>query len=693
MFQKPSRWWAAALCAFVLTACVDDQVGPNARNRYLPPPSLSVVATNAHYTLDGQFDDGTLLNVNHDSPNNDQLQLNRITQPFPFVNVAKSGMGTAVRIDVNTGVILGEFFTSPNGMGRDPSRTTVDQRGNVWVSNRAEAGLSGGFAKGSVTRIGLIIGGTRVNADGSPNPAGEYLAPPFGYSTCVDRDNDNLIRTSRGLGDVRPWTNTAGADSHGGVSTAQDECIINYVRVRATNTRTVAIDANNDLWTGGTNTTHEKVDGVTGNVIPGTVFNLFCGGYGGLIDRNNVLWSARFGNNLLRYDLNTASGTCLNTNHGDYGLGVDPNTGEIWHSTLSNGRIMKLSSSGSVLGTFAHGNSFAQGVAVDGSGNVWVAHSLLGPQNTVGHLRTDGTFVGNVLVGSGPTGVAVDANGKVWVTNYNSWTAQRINPNAGPIGGGGFPVGAVDLTVNLGPNAFPYNYSDMTGFVAIGSTSPQGSWTVVQDGGAAGTQWGKVTWNTESQGFVPPGGSITAEARTAETEAGLSSATFVPVGNGTNFTMTGRYIEVRVTLRAAPDGTSPVLSDVRIETAVIEVKGQMKPGSDPPSFSSKSKGSIPLAIYSTQRANGEAVDFDATTIDWSTVKVGPNGAPEIHGQIHIQDAAELGEPAGDTDLDAVLHVDFQAAGISCGQTTVTITGKTTSGDSFVATAAIRLTGC
>jgi streptogramin lyase len=96
----------------------------------------------------------------------------------------------------------------------------------------------------------------------------------------VDRDGDGLIKTSRGLGDIRPWTNAAGADTHGGVTTADDECIINYTRVTGTGTRTVAVDANNDVWVGGySNHAHEKLDGVTGQPVSGTQFNNGRGGY------------------------------------------------------------------------------------------------------------------------------------------------------------------------------------------------------------------------------------------------------------------------------------------------------------------------------------------------------------------------------------------------------------------------------
>jgi hypothetical protein len=525
----------------------------------------AVAGTNVLYTNDADFDSGTLQDVNHNAPNNNQLQLNRSQTFFPFVNVAASARGTMVRADVNTGAIVGEWASAPDGRGKDPSRTTVDRLGNTWLSNRAEA--EGG--NGSVTRIGVILGGTRSNADGSLNPAGDHLKPPFAYNTCADRNGDGLIATSRGLGDIRPWTNAGGADNNGGVSTAADECVINYTRVTGTNTRTVAVDASNDVWTGGSDTDHEKLSGATGQPVPGTQINFGCGGYGGLIDKAGTLWSARFGANLLRYVPGTGAGACLDTTHGDYGLGMDPNTGEIWHTTVTQGQVVKLSPAGAVLGTFPHGNQYAQGVAVDRSGNVWVAHSLLGGgQTTVGHLRTDGTFVGNVTLpgGSGPTGVAVDTNGKVWVTNVYTDNAMRIDPNAGPIGGGGFSTGAVDLTVDLGAGAGPYNYSDMTGSVLGEITAPQGTWTVVQDGGLAGTPWGKVTWNTEPQGSVPAGTSITVEARAADTEAGLASQAYAPVGNGAPFSMAGRFIQVRATLRASPSGVSPVLSDLRVQS-------------------------------------------------------------------------------------------------------------------------------
>ncbi|MFN6390615.1 MAG: T9SS type A sorting domain-containing protein [Bacteroidota bacterium] len=523
------------------------------------------------YTDNVDFDEGLLLSVNYNVPGT--LRLDQPGQPLPFVYIPCSARGTVVRINAETGEITGEFASAPDGRGKDPSRTTVDEFGNVWVSNRAENGIINGAAKGSVIRIGIVIGGTRANADGTPNPTGQYLKPPFLYNTCIDRNGDGLIKTSRGLGNILPWTNAGGVDTDGGVETAEDEAITVYTRVFATGARTVAVDANGDIWVGGSsNRFHEKLNGTTGEPISGTVFNTGTGGYGGLIDGNGFLWSAGApGNPILKYNTVTGASTNISGN-GNYGLGIDPNTGEIWSTDLEGNRVVKMTPSGAIIGSYPHGNFYAQGVGVDAFGNVWVAHSLIGPSTTIGHLRTDGTYVGNVQLGpqgSGPIGIGIDNNGKIWTASINGNTAQRIDPNAGPIGGGGFPIGAVDLTVNLGAGAGPYTYSDMTGFVAINATVPSGSWTVVRDGQVAGRKWGKITWNADT----PPQTGIRVEARASDNLLNLALTPFVEVQNGVEFCcagVTGRYVEIRTNLfRGISVNTTPVLYDLTIECCDI----------------------------------------------------------------------------------------------------------------------------
>jgi hypothetical protein len=307
--------------------------------------------------------------------------------------------------------------------------------------------------------------------------------------------------------------------------------------------------------------------------------------------------------------------------------------------------------------------------------NVWIANRNPG---TVTRLDNDGNFVKAIETGNTPTGVAVDADGKVWATNLGSDNTVRIDPHARPDG-----LGAVDLTVDLGPGASPYNYSDMTGAVVVGSTSPQGFWTVVQDSQTPGFEWGRIIWNTEPEGSEPPGTAIVVEARAADTEAGLGGQTFQSILNGDLFSMFGRYIEVRVTLKASPDGVSPVLSDIRIQPHVIYVNIDVKSSSDPNSINcANRKEVLTVAVLTTE-------DFDAMTVDHTTVSF--EGASEIHVN------RKTGEPLRhvedvdlDGDMDLVFHFRLRDTGLTCESTEAVLVGETYDGIPIEGTDSVRM---
>jgi len=522
------------------------------------------------YSSDADFDLGVLVNLNHNPPFNNQLQLNPFAEPFPFICVACSDRGTIVRIETNTGQVLGEYRTAPDGRGRNPSRTTVDLYGDVWCGNRAE----NSNGDGSVVKVGLVIGGLRGNKlpDGGfvADANGEYLQPPFNYSTAVDRDGDGLIRTSRGLGNILGWSNAGGADDGGGVSTALDEAILVYARTpSAAEVRHVSIDRENNLWVGGFPNYNPswflKLNGDTGAVMSSlnVAARFGCGGYGGLVDGNGVLWSASLNQRaLLRYDPATDTGGSIPLGRLTYGLGADTD-GNVWNANWTDNSIFKLNPAGVVFGGFpvGLGASGGRGVAITPTDNdVWVACSY---SNVVVRMDNNGVVRKHIGVGSHPTGVAVDRMGKVWVTNYNSSDVMRIDP-----AGGGDGLGVVDLTVPLGAGAGPYNYSDMTGAVAVGLTSQQGTWTVVYDAGIAGLDWGTVSWN----GVTPAGTAITVSVRAADTITGLSSTPFSGVGNGWPFNgsgIRGRYFETRTTLsRSVGVVETPVLQDLTIHAPI-----------------------------------------------------------------------------------------------------------------------------
>ena len=543
----------------------------------------SADAQSRTYSTNADFSEGTLLNVNFDAPGADQLQLNDVsdTSPLPFVNVPATLRGTIVRIDVNTGQVIGEYRTAPNGELRGPSRTTVDSRGNVWVGNRDFA--TGG--NGSVVKIGVIIGGTRVNANGTPNPAGDYLAPPYQYNTCVDRDGDGLIRTSSGLGDILDWPNIndTGLGANGLVQDALDECILIYKQVAGEEPRHLSVDASDDVWVGGypfATDSFEKLSGADGSSL--SSLQPMCGGHGGLVDGNGVVWSTSLiENSLLRFDPGTMGMMCIPAPR-SFGLGID-SQGNIWNTLFNADTIQKVSSAGVVQPGFPVTTGGAGGprsvTITPADDHVWVANSS---GSDVSRLDNAGNILKVISLGADgltPTGLSVDSNGKIWAICRDSRTAKRIDPN-----GDTDNLGIVDMTVGLGANADPTALTDMTGQVPLRVFANQGSWTVTYDSGSAGTQFGTIT--TTTQLFA--GTDIQVVVRAADSAADLGSTDFTTVQSAVGFTgIQGRFAEIRVDFnRDDPLGPAPVLFDLTIE-AVNVVKppgrpkfvGQRRPGS------------------------------------------------------------------------------------------------------------------
>ncbi|MDT8324003.1 MAG: hypothetical protein RRA94_07835, partial [Bacteroidota bacterium] len=369
------------------------------------------------WTLDADFDEGLMINVNHDVVS-DQLQLNHESALLPYVNVAASDRGTVIRIDANTGDILGEYRTTPEGLTHNPSRTTVDRAGNVWAGNRDQPRFPMN-GEGSVIKIGVVLGGTRCDRYGVPNPTGAYLKPPFLYSTAVDRDGDGLIRTSRGLGDINGWSGSS-------IDDAEDECILLYKNVPARNCRHISVDADNDVWVGGyslqnlTRSTMMKLDGQTAEILQ-LHEGLDCGGYGGLVSANGTIFSSSLNGGGGPLLMMTPAGvpTCL-SNVQAYGLAEDPD-GYIWSTTYQSARLYKLDAAGNVQPGFPIdlNGTLVRGLAVTpDDGHVWIACT---GTNTLERRDSDGNLVKEFALdvhttpGRFPTGVAVDYNGRVWV--------------------------------------------------------------------------------------------------------------------------------------------------------------------------------------------------------------------------------------------------------------------------------------
>jgi regulation of enolase protein 1 (concanavalin A-like superfamily) len=111
----------------------------------------------------------------------------------------------------------------------------------------------------------------------------------------------------------------------------------------------------------------------------------------------------------------------------------------------------------------------------------------------------------------------------------------------------------------------------------------------------------------------------------------------------------------------------------------ITVTIDIKPGIGPNAINPKSKAVIPLAVLGSS-------DFDAMLVAWSTVQFGNGEAPPVHYG-HVEDVN------GDGFSDMVFHFKTQAAGVVCGDTEASFSGRTFGGESITGTDSIRTVAC
>ncbi len=500
-----------------------------------------VSAQEITFSTDVELHSGTWSNIGIHDDGVASLRLNTYDVPHRYMNVATlhgagTSSGTIVRIDTDTGVVLGEYRTTPVGLASNPSRTSIDSQGNVWVGNRDILRID---EVCSVVKIGIVVGGQRCDQNGIDDPEGQYLRPPFLHCTAVDRDGDGLIRTSRGLGDILAWD--GGTDSDGGqdarVEDAVDECILVFQRVPSPLVRHVSVDAADNVWVGDTpaNTnSFLRLDGTTGGVLQDTG-PLGCSGIGGLIDSSGLIWSANDAlGRLMRLDpASPGSVQCIPIPQA-YGLALD-SQGNVWSSQHNTKMISKVAPDGTIIfeSKLVPGSSVLRGLAVSPDDNVWVADST---EDVVFRLNSSGDVLGSPIpVGQRPTAVDIDSMENVWVVSKDSSDLQRISPFLGT-------SGEVDLTIPLTPGSSPQGYGDLTTTVTTEWAIARGYWTVLEDSGAEGTVWTHADWDSE----LPLGSSIRTFVRTGDNQEELALAAPFSVESGVPFESHGRLIEVHL---------------------------------------------------------------------------------------------------------------------------------------------------
>lgn len=467
----------------------------------------------------GEFDDG--------------IRLGQASLALPDLWIANAandfqGGGTVTRIDTERDQVIATF----SSYGRDPSRTAVDQEGNVWVANRAFATNNGDtLHQGSIVQI---------------------------------------LRDCPCTGDCRDLS-----------AEMRAQCIRGPIPIGAPNdwVRGLAIDANGFVWAGTFNNPRLfKVDPDRLEVVE--TFTSPVAVYGIAPDADGLLWLASISASnafgcfdserlapctpLGRIDLSNSDVVRHNgaSNRLEpYGIVVDFD-GNIWAGNWQGRALVRLDRESiftpggrpriDIYNRPQDGLDQARGVAVDPDNNIWMAWTT---GNRVSKFDSQTRqFVGSYETCSNPIGVGVAVGGGIWTMCHGSAQARvfRERPGQEPD------------SVTLPTGGSPYSYSDMTGFQLRNIISRQGTWTTVFDCGYDNCKFDEVLWDSE----LPEGTTVAVRVRTRESaeapwstrsEAILESPAVLP-----SSLPRGRQLEVQFTLSTQSREVTPVLRDIDI---------------------------------------------------------------------------------------------------------------------------------
>jgi hypothetical protein len=347
---------------------------------------------------------------------------------FSIIWIANTGQGTVSKIDTVNANELARYRTGPGNP--DPSRTSVNLRGDVAVANRA----------GGVTKIAARL------------------------DSCVDSNQNGIIDTSLGPNDIRPW--------------GEDECVLWYhpmsfpqgLDSNQGGPRGIAWDggqtsdcfATAKVWVGwrdqpSNNVKIRRIDGITGQTddevtAPDWQCNWGHGTYGAAADQSGAFWGLGTRANLVYVHPQTLQ---VERYQGPdvvlYGIALDADgvpwlggwDGHLWRFDLGAKTFQDMG------GGFT--SSRLRGLAIDKEGHAWIAGNS--PCALIQYDTKANTIIngGIALPGCGePVGVSIDRYEQVWVVDREADRAYRVDPDT-------YQTVTVDGLVD------PYTYSDMTG--------------------------------------------------------------------------------------------------------------------------------------------------------------------------------------------------------------------------------------
>ena len=406
--------------------------------------------------------------------------------------------GRIRKVTASTGNISTVAGTGTGGFSGDggaatsarlrPNNVAVDGSGNIYISSSSNHRIRKVTA--STGNISTVAGsGTAYSGDGAA-AASAHLHDPVGVAVdgsgnlyIADRGNERIRKVTASTGNISTVAGGGSSLGDGGAATSAWLNLPNGV----------AVDGSGNIYipTGGR---IRKVTASTGNIS--TVAGTGTAGYSGdggaatsarinsagvAVDGSGNIYIASTSNNRVRKvdastgNISTVAGTGTAGSSGDggaatsarlnnpQGVAVDA-SGNIYIADRHNNRIRKVDASTGNISTVAGGGSSRGdggaataarllspwGVAVDGSSNIYIptfayirkVDASTGIISTVaggGFYNEDGCAAASARLNN-PQGVAVDASGNIYIADTTNHSIRKVGPS--PPGSTPAPCGA-----------------------------------------------------------------------------------------------------------------------------------------------------------------------------------------------------------------------------------------------------------
>jgi len=459
---------------------------------------------------------------------------------FTFIWIANSAEDSVSKLDTKTGVELARYRVCSN-----PSRTSVDMYGDVWVACRGYTGQ----APGGVAHI-----------------AGSDIR-------CKDKDQDGALETSKDLdGDGK----IGGSEI---LDKGKDECVLVITDPSAAGheQKSLAVDKYNNPWVGDwVDWKIRKLDPATGQVVE-EVDASPTKPYGLVVDGNGLIWiSGHKSCNVGKLDP-----VALTVQHFKapdcsgilYGIAVDWK-GDIWAANMEKAKVYHFHTDTQQFTQVPTDPAlgYVRGVAASADGLIYVGHHTptCAKGRSVSVIDASSDKVVNLLQTAatgvtGPTGVALDYQGMVWAVNQCADSATKIDPETGEVLGT-FPVGDG-----------PYTYSDMTGYSLHTFASPEAVYNHVLGSVASsdGTTWTVLDIDMAALGTS----ALSVRVRAAATVTQLAVTKwsdyfgpFPPLAFPFDLKaagpFVGKYLEIELSLLPDDDANPVLVSSVTVRYQV-----------------------------------------------------------------------------------------------------------------------------